>query len=38
MKENALEMKPEKTGQTACFERTYIKNGLEYMDVFIALN
>ena len=38
MKENGLEMKPEKTGQTACFERTYIKNGLEYMDVFIALN
>lgn len=37
MKEHALRMKPENEQETACFERVYVKDGVEYMDVFIAL-
>ncbi len=37
MKEHALEMKPENKKETACFEHVYVKDGVEYMDVLIAL-
>ena len=37
MKERALEMKPQNSRETFCYERIYVKDGIEYMDVFIAL-
>ena len=37
IKENKLAMKAESQQETMCFEKVYIKDGVEYMDVFIAL-
>lgn len=37
IKENKLVMKPENQQETACLEKIYVKDGIEYMDVFIAL-
>lgn len=30
-------MKAESQMETACFEKVYVKDGVEYMDIFIAL-
>ena len=37
IKENKLAIKPENQQETACFEKIYVKDGVEYMDVYIAL-
>jgi len=37
MKEHKLAMKPENQQETACFEKVYVKDGVEYMDIYIAL-
>lgn len=37
MKEHKLAMKPENQQDTACFEKVYVKDGVEYMDIYIAL-
>lgn len=37
IKENKLAMRPENKQETACFEKVYVKDGVEYMDIFIAL-
>ena len=37
IKENKLAMKPENQQETACFEKIYVKEGVEYMDIYIAL-
>ncbi|HML66952.1 MAG TPA: helix-turn-helix transcriptional regulator [Clostridia bacterium] len=37
IKENKLAMKAENQQETICFEKVYIKDGVEYMDVYIAL-
>ena len=37
LKENKLAIKPENQQETMCFERIYVKDGVEYMDVYIAL-
>jgi len=37
LREKNIPMREESTTQSFCFERVYVKNGVEYMDVFIAL-
>lgn len=37
IKENKLSMKPENQQEAACFEKVYVKDGVEYMDIYIAL-
>ena len=37
IKEKKLAMKPENQKETACFEKIYVKEGIEYMDIYIAL-
>jgi DNA-binding XRE family transcriptional regulator len=37
MKEHKLSIKPENQQETACFEKVYVKDGVEYMDIYIAL-
>ncbi len=37
MKEHKLAIKPENQQETACFEKVYVKDGVEYMDIYIAL-
>lgn len=37
MKEHKLAMKPENQQETACFEKVYVKDGVENMDIYIAL-
>lgn len=37
LKEHKLAMKPENQQETACFEKVYVKDGVEYMDIYIAL-
>ena len=37
LREKNISMREESTTQSFCFERVYVKNGVEYMDVFIAL-
>ena len=37
LKEHKLAVKPENQQETACFEKIYVKNGVEYMEIFIAL-
>lgn len=37
MKEHKLAIKPENQQETACFEKVYVKAGVEYMDIYIAL-
>jgi DNA-binding XRE family transcriptional regulator len=38
IKENKLSMRPENMQETACFEKVYVKDGVEYMDIYIALS
>ncbi|MCE5189216.1 MAG: helix-turn-helix domain-containing protein [Eubacteriales bacterium] len=37
IKEHGYSLRPENARETFCFERIYVKEGVEYMDVFIAL-
>ncbi|PKM40548.1 MAG: hypothetical protein CVV04_04970 [Firmicutes bacterium HGW-Firmicutes-9] len=37
LKEHKLAMKPENQQETACFEKVYVKDCVEYMDIYIAL-
>ena len=37
MKEKKLILKPEDQQETFCFEKVYVKDGIEYMDIYIAL-
>lgn len=37
MKEKKLILKPENQQETFCFEKVYVKDGIEYMDIYIAL-
>ena len=37
IKEKKLAMKPEGQQETFCFEKVYVKDGAEYMDIYIAL-
>ncbi len=37
IKEQGCSLRPESVQETFCFERIYVKEGVEYMDVFIAL-
>lgn len=37
IKDNKLDMKPQTQQEAACFEKIYIKDSVEYMDVYIAL-
>ncbi len=37
LKEHKLAMKPENQQENACFEKVYVKDGVEYMDIYIAL-
>ena len=37
LREHSLSLRPENTRETACFEKVYVKNGVEYMDVYVGL-
>ena len=37
IKEKKLALKPENQQETFCFEKVYVKDGVEYMDIYIAL-
>lgn len=37
LQERKLTIKPENKLETICYEKIYVKNGIEYMDIYVAL-